>query len=316
MEKKNENKKEINIQKEDNKKSSKSAIGQKGNVRKNLVENKQQLSKNDKIISRTQKFSSKTNSAKSEKMDKGVGKNTKDEEKLPIIDAVSEKQNIVPEKAVELLINNNTDRPISDIIFCNIIALTAIFLSMFIPVLSLTLPILVFLYFDVGVSSYMLCKERGESCNYEQIFVSLKKYIKIFCVAVIKIFSIALGLIFFIVPGIFMILNYCFTSHIIAENSDLDTKGVLMLSKELVYGYRWNIFFYALLALVSVCASSSLMFFIILIFDSFLYVPSLVYIIFVIAAGILAFITLALPMLQIAVTDYYILAKQNKVREF
>lgn len=289
-----ENKKEANLE-------NKSRFQAQKN--ENLMGRKLQLSKSDKVLSENKSRTKQITKRKTENGKSAV------EKKI-----VEEKENPMPEKMVELLINNNTERPIFDIILCNLIALTAIFLSIFIPVLSLALPFLVFLYFDVGVASYMICKERGGSCCYEQIFISIRKYIKIFCVAIIKIFSIAFGLALFIVPGCVMILNYCFTSHIIAENSDLDAKGVLMLSKELVYGYRWNIFFYALLALVAVCASISLMFFIILIFDVFLYVPSVVYIVFVLMAGMLAFVTLSLPMLQIAVTDYYILAKQKTTK--
>lgn len=240
------------------------------------------------------------------------------EEKTENLDVESQAQKAgkISSKSIELFINNNTDRPISDIIFCNLIAMAAILLSAFIPMVSLALPILVFFYFEVGVAGYLLKKEQDECCRFEQIFISLKKYVKIFCLAIVKIFAIVFGLALFVVPGLIVMLNYSFAPFILAEEKDLDVKGVLMLSKELVYGYRLPIFFFGLLAVVVICAAASLMFLILLLFDVFLFVPIYVYVIFVVAAGLLAAIVLALPMIQIVITDYYILAKQTKVRSF
>lgn len=222
----------------------------------------------------------------------------------------------VSSKSIELFINNNTDRSVSDIIFCNLISMAAILLAAFIPVVSLALPILVYFYFEVGVAGYLLKKELGENCRFEQIFIDLKKYVKIFCLAIVKIFATLFGLVLFVVPGVMAMLNFSFAPFILAEEKDLDVKGVLMLSKELVFGYRLQIFFFGLLAMVAIAAAASLMFLIVLIFDAFLVVPFYAYVISVVAAGVLAAIVLALPMIQIVITDYYILAKQTKVRSF
>ncbi len=224
------------------------------------------------------------------------------------------REEVVSAKSMELFINNNTQRPVSDIIFCNLIAISAIFLSLFLPLANFALPVLVFFYFEVGVAKFLLCKERGLACRYEQIFVSLAKYMKIFCLSVVKIFMALFGLILFVVPGVICLLNHCFTPFVLAENDELDVKGILMLSKELVYGFRWKIFLFAMLGLLALGASGALMFLIVLLFDAFLVVPMFVYVICIVMAVVLALIVLALPMVQIAITDYYILAKQTKIR--
>lgn len=58
----------------------------------------------------------------------------------------------------------------------------------------------------------------------------------------------------------------------------------------------------------------TLMFLVILIFDIFLTVPSVVYIVLVLGAGIFALIILAMPMMQLTVADCYIMAKSKKTQ--
>lgn len=229
---------------------------------------------------------------------------------------VSVKPKVVAEKEEqdnEKLFVENSDKTVYDVILANLIALTAVALSAFIPVLSLALPFLVFIYFEVGLYGFVLNKETGKSCKYEDLFVSIKKYVKIFCTAIVKIFMILFWSLFLIVPGVVCALNYAFSCLIIKESDELDVKGILMLSKELAIGYRWQMFFYMLLSAASVCVSMTFVFSIILLFDLFLVVPSTIYILLVLMAGLLDFVILAVPMCEIAITDCYILAKQQKL---
>lgn len=212
----------------------------------------------------------------------------------------------------ELFLYDNTTRELYDIILANLVVLTAVFLSALIPVVSVALPVLVFIFLEIGLWGFIYNKEMGKKYGYEDIFVSVKKYIRIFCMAVVKCFLILFWSILFVVPGVVCMLNYSFTGLILYESDDLDVKGALMLSKELTYGFRWQIFFYELLALASVCVAMSFMFFIIMFFDIFLVVPSTVYIVLVVMAALIDFVTLALPMMQIAIVDTFIISKDKK----
>ncbi len=207
----------------------------------------------------------------------------------------------------------NSDRDLTDIIFANLIVIFAIFISAFIPFISLALPYLVLIYFEVGLLGFIYKCENGDKYHYEDIFVSIKLYIKTFCVFVIKMFLILFWSCLFIIPGIITMLNYSFTPLIIFESEKLDTKGILSLSKEMTKGFRWNIFFYELLALATMCVAMTFMFLIILFFDVFLVVPSFYYIIFVILAGILDIVLVGIPMIEIAIVDSFIDAKKSKI---
>ena len=226
------------------------------------------------------------------------------------------KNKIVEEKKVDQpkIVPMEQSKKVYDVILANLIVLTAVALSAFIPVLSLALPVLVFIYLEVGLYGFIYNKERGADYKYEDLFLSLKKYAKFFCMAVVKIVLIAFWTILLIVPGVVCALNYSFTSLILYESSDLDVKGALLLSKELAYGYRWNIFFYGLLALTSICVAMTLMFLVLLIFDFFLTIPSVAYIVLVTAAAILDLVLLAMPMVELAIVDNFIASKRNKMQ--
>ena len=207
----------------------------------------------------------------------------------------------------------NKPRQVSDTIFVNLIALFAIFLSALVPFLSFGLLVLFVIYFEVGVFGFVLQKEYGRYTKYENIFVSLKKYLKIFCTAVVKMFLVIFWSILLIVPGIICLLNYSFTPFILFESDSLDVKGTLMLSKELAKGHRWAIFFWALLSLASVCVIMSLVFLIILLFDTFLNISSTLYMVLVLTAGFASLFVLAIPMMEFVLADLYILAKNQKI---
>lgn len=207
--------------------------------------------------------------------------------------------------------NTAQSRPLCDIIYANLIVIAAVILSAFIPVLSFALPALVLIYFEVGLFGYVAAREDGKDVGLEKLFVPLKKYIRIFCVFVIKAVLIVFWLCLFIVPGVICFLNYCFCANILFESDDLDAKGVLILSKELVKGKRLTIFFYMLLALVAICVAASSMFLIILLFDAFLFVPPIYYVIFISLAAMLTLFLVALPMVQISIADCYLAAKKE-----
>ncbi len=215
----------------------------------------------------------------------------------------------------EMFINNNSEKTVYDLILANLITLSAVFLSMFVPVVSIALPFLVFIYLEIGLWGFVLKKERGQYCKYEEIFVSLKKYIKIFCTAVIKIFLTLFWSVFFIVPGVVCLLNYSFSGLILYESPDLDVRGVLMLSKELASGYRLKICYWALLGLASVCSVMTIVFSLLIFFDVFLFVPSAVYIVLILMAGVLDFVLLVMPLMQLVITDYYLISKNDKQRK-
>lgn len=206
----------------------------------------------------------------------------------------------------------NGERSVCEIVLANLIVFSAVFLSAWIPVVSVALPVVFLIYFQIGLYGFVYKKEYGENFRYEDLFVPIKIFIKSFCVFVIKFFLTIFWLVVFIVPGVIVMLDYCFSSLILFESQDMDVRSVLSLSRELVKGYRLKIFFFAMFSLATICVSMSLMLSIILLFDWFLVVPSTVYIVLILFAGILDFILLALPLFEVVLVDCYASAKKRK----
>lgn len=212
------------------------------------------------------------------------------------------------------MFQNNLDvnRPVNDIMYANLIMVFAIFMSALIPVVSLALPFLVFIYFEPGIYGFVCKVEAGKPYKFEELFVPLKKAIKIFCVFVIRMFLTIFFGCLLIVPGVVVMLQYSFCGIILFESDKLDVRGVLTLSKEMTQGFKWKIFLNKMIALATVCTAITLMFLLILFFDAFMFVPPYFYIIFVTLAGVLDVVLVALPLVEIAVADCYIESKSRK----
>ncbi len=250
---------------------------------------------------------------KSQKIQKNSKNSSKNAEKEVLLDKTYKFED---DNFYKVFMEQNSltvERPIYDIIYANIIMLFAIFLSWLVPVLSFGLPILFFIYFEVGISGFAYKVENNENYKFEDLFVSLKKYIKVFCVFVIKMFMTAFFACFLLVPGIVVMLQYSFTGIILFQSDKLDVRGVLSLSKEMTRGFKWNIFLYEMIALATVCVAVTLMFWLIVLFDVFFVIPNYFYIIFVTMAGILDFMLVALPIVEIAIADSFISAKNSKI---
>ena len=70
------------------------------------------------------------------------------------------KNKIVEEKKVEQpkIVPMEQSKKVYDVVLANLIVLTAVALSAFIPVLSLALPVLVFIYLEVGLYGFIYNK--------------------------------------------------------------------------------------------------------------------------------------------------------------
>ncbi len=272
----------------------------------------------EKVEKRKNVKNDEKSSKNTQKTRKNVKKIEKNQEKTNFENKNYEKLDFENNKFFEVFAKQNglfteVNRPLNDIMYANIIMIFAVFVSAFIPVVSLALPFLVFIYFEAGIYGFVYKVESDKPYKFEEIFVSLKKTIKIFCVFVIRMFLTIFFACLFLVPGVIVMLQYSFCPIILFESEKLDVRGVLALSKEMTQGYKWQIFLNKMIALATVCVAVTMMFLLILLFDVFLFVPPYFYIIFVTLAGVLDVILVALPLVEIAVADCYISSKNSKV---
>ncbi|MBQ8845040.1 MAG: hypothetical protein IJ008_03380 [Clostridia bacterium] len=203
-----------------------------------------------------------------------------------------------------------------DVVLVNILFLAICFLVSFMPVLNLLLVFVAMVYLEIGVWGYVLKRQQNEKIRYEDIFIKPNLFLKSVCVKIIKIFIIALWSLVFIIPGVIMMLNYSFTGLITYEGKDIDSKGILQLSHELTYGYKFKIFLAFMISLLSVCVAVSIPFGILKIINIFTFIHWWIYVVVICMFAILSGILIALPLFQLSLTDYYIQAKnKSKIRK-
>lgn len=206
------------------------------------------------------------------------------------------------------------DKGSVDVLMANMIVIAVCFLSFFVPFLSFGLPILFFIYFEPSLAGFILNSQMSKTAKYENLFENIKNFIRNFCVFVVKMVVIIFYLCIFIIPGIISFLDFCFTPLILYESENLDAKGVLMLSKELVKGKRLQIFWCLIFSFFVVCAVTGIMILVVYLFGLFMIIPFNFYLIFGIIAGVLSSILFALPFTEISITSVYIASKMEKVR--
>lgn len=207
--------------------------------------------------------------------------------------------------------NNLAEIPratVEDLVFANLIVFFAIALSAFIPIVSISLPLLFFIYFEVGLAGFSLKFQTEQTCHFEDLFVPIKKFARSFCVFVVKFVTVLFLMLLFVVPGVLAFLDFSFCSIILHE-SNMDARSVLALSKEMTKGFRWKIFFSMLVALLSVCLAMTVTFGVIALFDLFLFVPQSFYVVFVLFAAFLALVLMAMPYVELQVAKAYTQAK-------
>ena len=199
----------------------------------NKVENKNKLKNSEKTTK---------NSQKNQKNAKKIEKNQFSSNFSDNLMAENSNKNISNDfendKFFDVFMKQNNfyvevNRPMNDIMYANLIMLFAIFVSALLPIVSLGLPLLLFIYFEAGIYGFVYKVEAEKQYKFEELFVSIKKAVKIFCVFVIRMFLTLFFSCLLIVPGVIVMLQYAFCPIIIFESDKIDVRGVLALSREM-----------------------------------------------------------------------------------
>ncbi len=148
-------------------------------------------------------------------------------------------------------------------------------------------------------------------CN--NLFMKLKKNLKILWVLMLKLLLTAVCTCFFILPGILCLLNYAFTELITAESPMLDVKGVFMLSKELAKGHKWTIFLELIFVFSVACIFGGLMLVILLIVDHWLGVPTTYYFVFVPLSIFVGSVIVGMPFFRMTLLKIFNSAKKENI---
>ncbi len=94
----------------------------------------------------------------------------------------------------------------------------------------------------VGYFSLSLKIARKQECDLSQLFSGFKIFLKSLLLYLLTIIFIFLWSLLLIVPGFVAMLRYSFVYLVAADQPEISASQMLDRSKELTYGYKWQIF--------------------------------------------------------------------------
>lgn len=96
---------------------------------------------------------------------------------------------------------------------------------------------------EVGLNRYFL-ENREHKTSIGQLFYSFKggRYSSTVWVMFLKVLYTLGWSLLFIVPGIIKAYSYMMVPYILAENTNLDSKRIFQLSREMMRGHKWEAF--------------------------------------------------------------------------
>jgi uncharacterized membrane protein len=98
----------------------------------------------------------------------------------------------------------------------------------------------------LGYSIFLLSYSRGENAELSQLFKGFNWFGKSLGAYLLMTIYVFLWSLLLIIPGIVAAFKYAMTFFILADDPTLSADMALKKSKEMMYGYKWKLFFLGL----------------------------------------------------------------------
>lgn len=124
---------------------------------------------------------------------------------------------------------------------CIVAGVSCILLNLF-PVFGFALSFFVSCFLVLGVNQCIMQILQGKPVRVEEVFSVWKSALSAFSLRILQLFYVALWSLLLLVPGIIAALNYSFAFAVMADKPETDATLALQISKQMVRGYRWELF--------------------------------------------------------------------------
>lgn len=98
----------------------------------------------------------------------------------------------------------------------------------------------------LGAATFALSISRGQEARVEMLFSGFKYFGTAILTYLLMILFVFLWMLLLIVPGIIAALSYSMTFYLLADNPSLKAMEALDLSKEMMDGHKWQLFYLCL----------------------------------------------------------------------
>lgn len=95
---------------------------------------------------------------------------------------------------------------------------------------------------SMGKATYSLNLIDGVAAEFADLFSGFHRFVQALIMNVVSTLMIFLGMLLFVVPGILLLYGYAMAPYILAENPDISGLDALRLSRQMMKGYKWELF--------------------------------------------------------------------------
>ena len=95
---------------------------------------------------------------------------------------------------------------------------------------------------SMGRATYSLNLIDGAEAEFADLFTGFRRFYDALIMNVVSILMVFLGMLLFVVPGIILGYAYAMAPYILAENPDISGTEALRLSRKLMKGHKWELF--------------------------------------------------------------------------
>ena len=95
---------------------------------------------------------------------------------------------------------------------------------------------------SMGRATYSLNLIDGAEAEFADLFTGFGRFYDALIMNVVSILMVFLGALLFVVPGIILGYAYAMAPYILAENPDISGTEALRLSRQMMKGHKWELF--------------------------------------------------------------------------
>ena len=183
------------------------------------------------------------------------------------------------------------------------------FLLLF-PLFGIGLAFFAMCFLCIGFKKNILDCLQNKTVKVENVFNYYKKSISAFCLKISSILITMLWSLLLIIPGIIAGLNYSFAPYIFSENTELHALECLNKSKEMVYGYRNEMFLIYLIEFLFVCLIALFFSSLLILLNYLVVMPVWLNLTIVIFITMFIFLVFVFPYFEMMLANVYLKAKR------
>ena len=95
---------------------------------------------------------------------------------------------------------------------------------------------------SMGRATYSLNLIDGAEAEFADLFTGFRRFYDALIMNVVSILMVFLGMLLFVVPGIILGYAYAMAPYILAENPEITGTEALRLSRQMMKGHKWELF--------------------------------------------------------------------------